>query len=135
MKNIIRTIFTLLIIAIIYSGIVLLDYSYQAVNDYPTSSFTLLFGMIFSVGGFIWLVTHLFAIIHVGYHYRATFAKRNAIQNTLYDLKSHNKDGGAMITKDVMKFNTYLALRKVNLKSFYHGQYIDDRTEFIEPIS
>lgn len=128
---------------LLFTTIILLAFTigcFYLVNKSEDIKFIRLLGLDFalgilgSIGVFIFIV-HLFLSLTKGVDYNSLLNKRVSIINSLDKAReiSNNLESAAIL-KEIIDFNTKIADAKYTNKTFFFGQYIDDRVEGIEPI-
>jgi len=117
---------TLIVLIALFSIFLYLTINYE---DFDVPGFILccIFG--------VWIVFHSVFFAISSYSQNLFVEKRNAFEETLKNARESGNDyETAAIVKDVAQWNVELAENKFYNKTFYIGQYIDDRVEYLEPI-
>ena len=83
----------------------------------------------------IWLIIHVFGWAFASYNYEMFVTKRTAFSETLNESRANgNPIETAAIVSQVSEWNTKLAEKKLDNKTFLFSDYVDDRMEYLEPI-
>ena len=81
------------------------------------------------------LIVNVAEISLASYEYHKLATKRISIVETLKESRTNSGViERAAITKDVIKFNSYIAELKYENSTFFFDPYIDDRIELMKPI-
>ena len=88
---------------------------------------------VFGKGILILLITHSILFFTTSISFEKFNAERNALQETLNNVRENNYEY-EIIMRKVSKMNKKIEIKKVNNKTFFIGQYVDDRFENLKPI-
>ena len=92
-------------------------------------------GVLTSIITGVLLILHVAQISLASYEYHKLAIKRTSIVETLKESRTNSGViERAAITKDVIKFNSYIAELKYKNTTSFFDPYIDDRIELMKPI-